>query len=169
MFQNQVYIQPAEAIPGDFASSNPMQYQLTSTGLMIADTNGVKIGQFGSLNSTGTVSSPLVAAPSAPSSVGFVHRDFNGQIVTYLAESGMAIQPGEPVALFRFGDFWVNVDVINGTPVRGAQVWWDVLTGHTIVGAPTSPPSTTVNTGYILMSETATVNTTVIISAGFGQ
>lgn len=169
MFQNQVYINPAEAIPGDFASSNPNQYQLTSTGLMIADTNGVKIGHFAALNSTGTVSSTLAAAPSDASRVGFVHREFNGQIVTYLAESGMTIQPGEPVSLFRMGDFWVYVDVINGTPVRGAQIWWDVLTGNTIVGAPTSPPSTTVNTGFILMSETAAVGNTVIIAYGYGQ
>lgn len=163
MFQNQVYINAAEAIPGDFASNNTVSYQLTSTGLMIADSNGVTIGHFASINSNGTVSSILAAAPDI-SRVGFVHREFNGQITTYLAESGMTIQPGEPVSLFRRGDFWVYVDVINGTPVRDAQIWWDVLTGHTIVGAPTTPPATTINTGFVLVSETAAVGNTVIIS-----
>lgn len=167
MFQNQVYINPAEAIPGDFAYSNPMRYQLTSTGRMVADANGVKIGKFASLNSDGTVSSTLASAPQS-TRVGFVHREFNGQIVTFLAESGMTIQPGEPVSLFDNGDFWVYVDAITGTPVRGAAIYWDVLTGNTIVGAPGSPPATTIDTGYYLISETAAVGNVVIISASVG-
>lgn len=167
MFQNQVYINPAEAIPGDFASSNPMVYRLTSTGRMIAAAAGVTIGKFACLNADGTVSSILAAAPNA-TRIGFVHREFNGQITTFLAESGMIIQAGEPVALFKSGDFWVNVDVITGTPVRGAAIYWDVLTGNTIVGAPGSPPATTVNTGYILTSETAAVGDKVIISPSSG-
>lgn len=167
MFQNQVYVNPAQAMPGDFASSNPMSYQQTSTGRMVADATGVLIGKFASMNADGTVSSTLAAAPDA-TRIGFVHREFNGQIVTFLAESGMTIQPGEPVSLFRTGDFWVNVDAITGTPVRGAKIYWDVLTGNTIVGAPASPPATTIDTGYVLMSETAAVGNYVIISAAIG-
>jgi len=163
MFQNQVYIQPAQAVPGDFASSNPMIYKLSGTGRAVADSSGVTVGHFAALNATGTVTSIFSSAPDA-SRIGFVHREFNAQITTFLAEAGYTIQAGEPVALFGKGDFWVNTDVITGSPVRGAQVWWDMTTGNTIIGAPSSPPATTVNTGYILISESATVGAVVVIS-----
>lgn len=163
MFQNQVYINPAEAIPGDFASSNPMIYKLSGTGRMVADAVGVLVGKFACLNANGTVSTLLAAAPNA-TRVGFVHRESNAQITTFLAESGYTIQPGNPVSLFGKGDFWVRTDVITGTPVRGAAVFWDVLTGNTIIGAPASPPATTIDTGFVLISESATVGATVEIS-----
>lgn len=166
MFQNQVYIYPANGVPGDFASSNPMTYKLSSTGRMVADSSGVTVGHFAILNNgtnTGTVTSLPDAAVNADL-IGFVHRENNAQITTYLAESGNTIQPGEPVALFRTGDFLVNADVITGTPVNGAQVWWDTVTGHTIIGAPSSPPATTVQTAFYLVSDSATVGATVIIS-----
>lgn len=163
MFQQQVYINPAQAVVGDFASSNPMVYKLSGTGRMVADASGVTVGKFAVLNAAGTVSSILAAAPVA-SRVGFVHRENNAQITVYLAESSMVIAPGQPVAMFGTGDFWVRADVITGSPVRGAAVYWDVLTGNTIIGAPGSPPTTTINTGYVLVSEAATVGATVIIS-----
>lgn len=163
MFQNQVYINPALAVPGDFASSNPMIYKLSGNGKMVADADGVTVAKFAALLANGTVDSILAAAPGAYR-VGFVHRENNAQITTFLAESGMTIQPGQPVSLFGKGDFWVRTDVITGTPVRGAAVFWDVLTGNTVIGAPGSPPATTIDTGYILVSEAATVGATVIIS-----
>lgn len=163
MFQQQVYINPAQAVAGDFASSNPMIYKLSGNGKMVAVAEGVTVGHFAALQADGTVDSILAAAPNA-SRVGFVHRENNAQITTYLAESGMTIQAGQPVALFGKGDFWVRTDVITGTPTRGAAVFWDVLTGNTIIGAPGSPPATTIDTGYILVSEAATVGAVVIIS-----
>lgn len=163
MFQNQVYINPAQAVAGDFASSNPMVYKLSGNGKMVADADGVTVGKFAALLANGTVDSILAAAPQA-SRVGFVHREFNAQIITYLAESGMTIQPGQPVSLFGKGDWWVRTDVITGTPTRGAAVFWDVLTGNTIIGAPGSPPATTIDTGYVLISEAATVGAVVKIS-----
>jgi hypothetical protein len=167
MFQNQVYVQPAIGLPGDFASSNPMVYKLSSTGRMVADASGVNVGHFAILNNganSGTVTSVPGAAPANPEMVGFVHREMNAQIVTFLAESGLVIQPGQPVALFRTGDFLVNADVVTGTPANGAQVWWDTTTGNTIIGAPSSPPATTVQTSFYLVSDSATVGSTVIIS-----
>lgn len=163
MFQNQVYINPAQAVAGDFASSNPMVYKLSGNGKMVADAAGVTVGKFAALNANGTVTSILAAAPQA-SRVGFVHREFNAQIITYLAESGMTIQPGQPVSLFGKGDWWIRTDVITGTPTRGAAVFWDVLTGNAIIGAPGSPPATTIDTGYVLISEAATVGAVVKIS-----
>lgn len=162
MFQNQVYINPAQAIPGDFASSNPMVYKLASTGKMVADASGVKVGQFCVLNADGTVTSVPGAAPSSTSRIGFVHREENAQITTFLAESGYTIQPGQPVAAFGKGDFFINADAITGTPSRGAIVAWDTTTGLINIGA--TPTSTLIDTGWIMISESASVNSTVIIS-----
>jgi hypothetical protein len=144
-----------------------MAYKLSSSGKMIADANGVTVGKFAVLNggaNTGTVTSVPGAAPTSPTQILFVHREQNAQITTFLAESGVTIQPGQPVAGFSTGDFFVNADVVNGTPQRGAQIWWDTLTGNTIVGAPTSPPATTVETGFYLVSDSASVGSTVIMS-----
>lgn len=162
MFQNQVYINPAQAVPGDFASSNPMIYKLSSTGLMVADASGVKVGQFCVLNADGTCTSVPGAAPSSTSRIGFVHRENNAQIVTYLAESGYTIQPGQPVAAFGKGDWFVKADAITGTPTRGAVVCWDTTTGLLNIGA--TPTSTLIDTGYVMLSESATAGATVIIS-----
>jgi hypothetical protein len=162
MFQNQVFINPAVAIPGDFASSNPMVYKLSSTGKMVADSSGVKVGQFCVLNADGTVTSVPGAAPSSTTRIGFVHREENAQIVTFLAESGYTIQPGQPVAAFGTGDFFVNADAVTGSPTRGAAILWDTTTGLINIGGTAT--ATLIATGYYMVSETASVNQTVIIS-----
>lgn len=163
MFQNQVYINPAQGLPGDFASSNPMVYKLSSTGKMVADASGVKVGQFCALNADGTVTTIPGAAPSGGlSRIGFVHREENAQIVTYLAESGYTIQPGQPVAAFGTGDWFINADAVTGTPSRGAAILWDTTTGLINVGGTAT--ATLIDTGYKMISESAAANALIIIS-----
>lgn len=164
-FQQQVYINPAVALPGDFASSNPMIYKLSITGKMVADSAGVLVGQFAELNASGTVTSVPGVAPSAASRIGFVHREQNAQISTFLADHGYTILPGQPVSLWGSGDFFATANVVTASPSRGAQIWWDTLTGNTIVGAPVSPPSTTVQTPFLLIDETVVVGQTITISS----
>ena len=86
----------------------------------------------------------------------------NAQITTYLAESGMTIRVGEPVALFGKGDFWIVADAITGTPVRGAAVLWDTTTGLVNIGGTAT--ATLIDTGYVMISETATAGLLVAIS-----
>lgn len=162
MFQNQVYINPAEGVPGDFASSNPTIYKLSSTGRMVADSAGVKVGQFAVLNANGTVTSVPGAAPSSVTRIGFVHRESNAQIVTYLAEASMTIAQGMPVSLFGAGDFNVKADAVTSTPTRGTIVCWDTTTGLINIGA--TPTATLIDTGFVLVSEAATAGATVVIS-----
>lgn len=161
-FQKQVYVNPAQALPGDFASSNPMIYKLSGTGKMIADSSGVTIGRFAVLNAAGTVTSIPGAAPSSTTRIGFVHREANAQITTFLAESGYLIQAGQPVSLFGNGDFFTNCDAITGTPARGALILWDTTTGLINVGATAT--TTLIATGFYLVSESATVGATIQIS-----
>jgi len=163
MFQNQVYINPAQAIPGDFASSNPMIYKLASTGKMVADASGVKVGQFVALNADGTCTTVPGSAPSGGlSRIGFVHRENNAQITTFLAESGYTIQPGQPVAAFGQGDFFIKADAITGTPTRGAIIAWDTTTGLINVGA--TPTATLIDTGWTMLTESVTAGDTIIMS-----
>lgn len=163
MFQNQVYITPAQAVPGDFASSNPFHTTLSSNGKMVADAAGVTVGKFGVLNANGTVTSVPGAAPSSPTRIGFVHREFGvAQITTFMAEAGSTIQPGQYVPLFSRGDFFTNADVVNGTPARGTPILWDTTTGNTVIGGTAT--ATLVATMWYLVSETATVGSIVQIS-----
>lgn len=163
MFQKQVYINPAVAVAGDFASSNPMVYKMSSNGKMVADSSGVTVGKFAALNAAGTVTSVPGAAPSGGlSRIGFVHRENNAQITTYLAESGNTIQPGQPVALFGTGDFWIRADVVPGAVARGTAILWDTVTGNTSIGG--TPTATLIDTGWDLVSEAASVGSLVKIS-----
>lgn len=163
MFQNQVYINPAQAVAGDFASSNPMVYKMSSNGKMVANSAGVTVGKFAALLADGTVQSVPTTAPSGGlSRVGFVHRENNAQIVTFLAESGVTIQPGQPVSLFGTGDFWIRADVVPGAVARGTAILWDVTTGNTSIGG--TPTATLIDTGWKMVSEAATVGAIVKIS-----
>lgn len=162
MFQNQVYITPAIGVAGAFASSNPMFYKLSSTGKMIADASGVTVGHFAVLNANGTVTSVPGAAPNSTTRIGFVHRENNAQINTYLAEASMVILPGQPVALFGAGDFYAIADAITGTPVRGAAILWDTTTGLINVGATAT--ATLIATGFYMVSETVTAGALIEIS-----
>lgn len=160
MFQNQVYVTPALGIAGQFASSNPMVYKLSGTGKMVADASGVTVGHFAALNSNGTVTSVPGTAPNA-SRIGFVHRENNAQITTFLAEASMVIQPGQPVALFGTGDFYAIADVVVAT-TRGSAILWDVTTGQISVGG--TPTATLIDTGYKMISETASTGSLIVIS-----
>jgi hypothetical protein len=162
MFQNQVYINPAQAVPGDFASTNPMVFKLSGAGKCVADASGVSVGRFAVLNTDGTVTSIPGVTPAPIQRLGFVNRVNNAQIVTYLAESGYTIQPGQPVSLFGTGDWFVKADAITGSPTRGALIAWDFTTGLINIGATIA--GNLIDTGYTLVSESATVGATVIIS-----
>ena len=161
-FQTQIHINPAQGVPGDFASVNPMVYQLAGEGAMVADSSGVTIGTFAVLNAAGTVTSLPSAAPTDSSRIMFVKGGFNAQIVTWLAESSMTIQAGQPVEGYVKGDFYAKAGVIGGSGVRGESILWNITDGTLSVGGTAS--STLLDTGYKLVTETATAGQTVIIS-----
>ncbi|MDE1158426.1 MAG: hypothetical protein PW791_09135 [Neorhizobium sp.] len=105
-FQTQVQLTQAPAVAGDFASANPRHSVLSVPGGFIAGTNGLTIGLFAWADTaTGTIlSNTGTGAPT-----GFVHRDLQALITTYLAEFGMTIPAGFGIGeLFNGGDFWVK-------------------------------------------------------------
>lgn len=170
-FQSTVAVQPAIGVPGDFASVNPRQFVVSGTAnqRMVsapASPGPALAGRFGLLRADGTVTStPGYAAASADGAetrIGFVHRYMGAGLITdWLAENTMTIQPGQPVELFAIGDFFAAADAVTGTPTRGAAVIWDPATGAINIGATVS--GTTIDTGFVLLSETAVAGQIVMI------
>lgn len=163
-FQNAVAVTPGIGIPGDFASTNPRQFLVSGTldQRMVADAAGVTMGRFAILNANGTVTSKPAFADVSLSRLGFVHRVVGSALITqWLAETSMVIPQGRPVELFAKGDFFAVADAITGSPVRGAKIIWDPATGLINVGATAG--ASTVDTGYVLLSETAVAGQTITI------
>lgn len=164
-FQTAVPITPAIGIPGDFASKNPRVFLVSGATdqPMVADAAGVAMARFAILNADGAVTSKPTFASVTASRLGFVHRvQGSALITTWLAETSMIIPQGRPVELFGSGAFFVTADAITATPTRGAKVIWDPATGLINIGATAG--ASTVDTGFILLSETATAGQTVIIA-----
>jgi len=111
-FQSRVNTQPAPAVAGDFASSNPRASVVAPEAGFVCGTNGVNVGLFGWVDTDG-VTVNNTASSGAPD--GFVHREQQALIGTYLQESGNNIPKGFPVTLMRTGDYYVTVTVANAT------------------------------------------------------
>lgn len=106
-FQKQVYIEPAAAVAGDFASSNPRSTVLAGPGALVADTAGVTVGRFAWADANGKVTNAGTGVPT-----GFVHREQQGVITIWLAESTMVIPAGLGVTLHNLGDFWAATKTV---------------------------------------------------------
>lgn len=107
-FQQQVYQQPAQAVEGDFASSNPYASFNAGPGGLVAGAAGVTIGRFAWVtNPVDPNSTPKVAnnnGAGAPD--GFVHREQQGLNTTYLSNAAMTVPQGFPISIMKAGDFW---------------------------------------------------------------
>lgn len=112
-FQTTVGVQPAPAVLGDFASTNPRQSVLAGPGGLVAGALGLTVGRFAWL-----AAAPVDAnsAPQVANNFGFglpdgiIHREQQGLITTYLAIASMVIPAGFPVTLMKVADIWVKND-----------------------------------------------------------
>ena len=86
-FQTTVNLQQAPAVAGDFASANPRANVLAGEGALVADTGGCVVGRFAWLSSEKAKNS------GTGSPAGFVHREMNALITTFLA-CGVSAQRG---------------------------------------------------------------------------
>lgn len=163
-FQQSVTVNPGIGVPGDFASTNPRRFLVSGAAdqRMVASVNGVTIGRFAILGADGVVDSTPAFADVTPANLGFVHRVIgNAAIYPWLAETSMVIPSSRGVELFANGDFFAVADAVTGTPVRGAKVIWEPAAGSIDIGATAS--AYTVDTGFILLSDSAVAGQTVII------
>ncbi len=121
-FQTQVNITPAPAVAGDFASANPRASACAGPGEMVAAAAGVTVGYFGWADANGIVSNAGSGVPT-----GFVHRDMNALITTWLAQASMVIPQGQPVTLMSQGDFWA---VTSTAATPGQKIFASLTTGQ---------------------------------------
>lgn len=152
-FQTTVNLQQAPAVAGDFASANPRANVLAGEGALVADIGGCVVGRFAWLLSEKAKNS------GAGSPAGFVHREMNALITTFLADSSNTVLQGYPVTVYNEGDFWAKTLT---TAVRGDNVYADHNTGA--VAAGSAKPSTFVGTASFatnVMTVTAVTSGTV--------
>lgn len=150
-FQTQVNVQPAPAVAGDFASANPRATVDAGPSALVAGTNGVTVGRFAWSDSNGLVSSSGIGTPT-----GFVHREQQALITTFLAEQSNVIPKGLPVVLHSAGDFWA---VNNGSAAAtvGQKIYANNADGTisaAATGTPTTSGSATAATLQVITSAT---------------
>jgi len=125
-FQTAVYDQPNPAVAGDFASSNPRSTVLAGPEGISAGANGLTVGLFA------WVANGLATNAGSGAPQGFVHREQQALITTFLAEATMLIPAGLPVMLHNSGDFWAQTGT---TATVGQKVFASNTTGQIQTGA----------------------------------
>lgn len=102
-FQKTVNQQPAPAVAGDFASANAKMSAVAGPGALVAGVGGANIGLFAFSDANGLVTNAGAGVPT-----GFIHRDQQGLITTWLGEATVNIPQGVMVTLMTRGDFWAK-------------------------------------------------------------
>jgi hypothetical protein len=158
-FQTQVNQQPAPAVAGDFASSNPRFAVVAPEGGFVAGPGGVTVGKFAWVGADGKTVQSYGTAPAAPD--GFVHREEQALITTYLAEASNVIPEGFAVTLSRGGDFYAKV-AGSTAATKGATVYAEYDTGDITIGSAATGASVTASIGS---TNTASLGATFTASA----
>lgn len=109
--QRVVNTQPAPAVAGDYCDQNPRSSVNSGPGGFRCGTAGVTIGNFAWAVTAGVDPSQaptIVNSTGSGPVTGFVHREQQGLITTYLTEYGMVIPAGFGVTLMNSGGFWMH-------------------------------------------------------------
>lgn len=162
-FQQSVKVRYAPAQEGDFASANPRASMLAGPNSLVAGALGVLVAHFAWATSSGSadvetgetdfynvVSNGGVGLPS-----GFVHREQQALITTFLAESGNLVPSGLPVTLHIAGDFWVKNAGASATAI-GQKVYASYADGSATTAATGTAPT---NAGITANTATSTLLT----------
>lgn len=160
-FQQQVNLQPAPALPGDFASANPRESVLAGPGQLVAGPSGLTPGRFAWMDATGTYASNSGSGPVT----GFVHRAFGeATMLSWYTETGNTILPGQNVTLHMTGDFWVTNAGSNPVTI-GMKAYASFVDGSVTFGPSGSPPTAGTVTASIApqtSSSTGSINGTLL-------
>lgn len=146
MFQNSVNAQQAPALPGDFASSNPCASVIAPEGGFVAGAGGINVGTFAWLQADGKTLLNSGGAGAIPD--GFVHREQQALISTYLAESGNNIPAGFMVTLMKSGDYYFKAN--NNAAVIGQKVFAKLADGTTQTGAAGAAIAGYIETAFVV-------------------
>ena len=125
-FQNAMNMYPAPGVEGDFASANPTASLLATDGALVAGSSGLTVGYFAWVVN-GVASNAGTGAPA-----GFVHREGQASITTWLAQASQLIQPGREVTLMTRGDFLARTSTASTV---GQKIFASLTTGQICTGA----------------------------------
>ena len=155
-FQTTVNAQPAPAVAGDFASQNPRASVLAAAGQLVAPTGGLIVGNFAFVNpADGTVHQGYTSGYQ----IGFLARNSQGLITTFLADSSQVVPAGFMVTLFDAGEFYAKFAAAAPTP--GVPVYASTTDGSAQVAS-----SGGVLTNFILRSAALAGELAIISSFG---
>lgn len=158
-FQSQVNVQPAPAVQGDFASSNPRSTFDAGPGGLVSGTAGLTVGRFAWVQPPHDPDNTALLANNTPvgnvgafglfpntvNVAGFVHREQQALITTFLADATMVIPQGFPVTLMTQGDFWA-LNSGTGPAYTGQKAFAQFSNGAVIfANAGSTPLSSTVS------------------------
>ena len=144
MFQTSVNVQPAIGVAGDFASANPRATVLAGPGALVAGAGGVTVGCFA------WAANGVVSSTGAGPVTGFVHREQQALITSYLQEASNAIPQGFPVTLHSAGDFLVKNT--GGAVTAGMSAFANLADGTVQFAAAGAAVAGAVQTKFAAMS-----------------
>jgi hypothetical protein len=142
-FPNQVNYTEAPAVAGDFCAANPWFSAPSGQGAFTSG-SALYVGRFAWSDPTGSILNSTGSGPVT----GFVHRNQQGIITTFLNEYTMQILPGIECSAMSGGDFWM---VNNGTLVTtiGMKAYANYATGLVAFAPTGNPPAAGSVTGAI--------------------
>lgn len=150
-FQTQVAYNPAPAVEGDFASTNPRTTLIAAAGALVCGALGAIVGRFAWLSyaQADSDNAPAVINTFGTGPVaGLIHREQQGLIQQYLQESTMLVPAGFPVTVFDGGDFWVKNNGATSALV-GQKVYANYADGKATAAATGSLNGASTPTGSI--------------------
>ena len=138
--QTSVSVQPAIGVAGDFADTNPRATVNAGAGGLVAGPNGATIGRFAwaTYQYADNDNAPALVNSFGQGQVtGFVAREQQGLITTYLADSSMVVAPGFQTTLWSAGSFLAkNDDTVQA--LNQGTVYADLATGKILASAHTA-------------------------------
>lgn len=157
-FQSVVNVQPAPAVAGDFASSNPRWNVLAGPGALVVGPSGVVVGRFAWVDQADGTRVGMVGNGGVPD--GFVHREQQALISLYLAEASNVVPPGFAITLMNGGDFWVaNDGAAQALP--GMKAFASFADGKISFAAAAATPTAAASVTGAIAASTASVTGTI--------
>lgn len=165
MFPTAINYAPAPAVEGDFCDSNPRHSVNAGPGGLIVGSAGAVVGRFcwatAPDDQDGTPAS--VTNSGTGPVTGFLHREQQGLITTYLQESGMTVPPGFPITLMKSGGYWVR-NAGSGAVTMNQKAFASTTNGSVSFAAAGATVAGSVETKWIAQS-TGAAGTLIKISS----
>lgn len=140
-FPTFVNAYPAPGVAGDFAGANIRASVIIGPNAFVASPGGVSVGQMAWGNPTTGIGSSYYQTGSF---LGFVHRDQQALITTFMGASGVGIVGGDMLTLQAQGDFW---GFFTSGATAGQKVYANPVTGALSANSTGQSVTATISAG----------------------